>query len=45
MDDKRLENIKNIKIRSLSLKRRGTHYECCIDNGGIAGIRPGKIHL
>ena len=39
MDDKRLENIKNI-IRSLSLKEEAPTMS--VSGGGIAGIRPGE---
>ena len=40
MDDKRLENIKNI-IRSLSLKEEAPTMSVA-SSGGIAGIRPGE---
>ena len=39
MDDKRLENIKNI-IRSLNLKEEAPTMS--VSGGGIAGIRPGE---
>ena len=39
MDDRRLENIKNI-VRSLSLKEEAPTMSSAA--GGIAGIRPGE---